>query len=318
VNSITVLRSAADWRAKFRDQSSIVTVGNFDGVHLGHQQILRDVCSVARKNTQIAAVLTFYPHPTRVLRPAQAPPLLMTLEQRLEAIAQLGIEAAFVVPFNAELAAMSAEGFVHQYLADTMHARGVFVGANFRFGHKQGGDVSLLVELGKRWQFEVSIEPPVIQNGVVVSSTVIRKAVAEGKMEEAHALLGRPFALEGEIRTGTGQGRRLVVPTLNLATSQESLPAYGVYATEVTVEGERYKAATNVGLRPTFNGSGVTIESYLIGFSKDLTGGPMEVRFWRRLRGEQKFPNPEVLRQQVLDDIESAKVYFQEEQTRVR
>lgn len=178
------------------------------------------------------------------------------------------------------------------------------------FGHRQDGNVDLLRELGKRWDFEVDVVPPVAVNGVTVSSTAVREAVRDGRMEDARELLGRPYALAGEIRTGTGQGRKLVVPTLNLATEQELLPKMGVYATEVALDGKVYCAATNVGVRPTFDGTRTTVESHLLDFNDNRTAGPMEVRFWTRLRDEQKFSGPEALRDQVLKDVERAREYF--------
>ncbi|HTZ98955.1 MAG TPA: bifunctional riboflavin kinase/FAD synthetase [Candidatus Aquilonibacter sp.] len=307
-----VVHSEAEWVAQFGQPGDgvAVTVGNFDGVHLGHQSILATVCEFARRTQCKSAVLTFSPHPARVLRPDQAPPLLMTLEQRLDAIRECGIDAAFVLHFDPQLAAVSAEDFVRRLLVDTMRARAVFVGGNFRFGHRQAGDVKLLSRLGDTWGFAVEIVPPVIKDGIVVSSTAVRIALREGRVEDARHLLGRPFTLAGEIRAGTGQGRKLIVPTLNLSTEQEMLPKNGVYATEVTVGGKTYRAATNVGLRPTFDGARITIESHLFDFSENLTSGKMEVRFWNRLRDEQKFPGPDALRLQVLKDIEEARRYF--------
>lgn len=307
-----VLHSIEEWRAEFAGarRRTVLTVGNFDGVHRGHQEILRKVRERAVSGGDISAVLTFYPHPARVLRPAQAPALLMTLDQRLRAIAEMGIDAAFVLHFDAELANLAAEDFVSRFLVETMRAKSVLVGDNFRFGHRQAGDIGLLSVLGTKWNFEVVIEPPVIENGVIVSSTLIRNAVHDGRVEDASRLLGRPFALAGEIRTGTGQGRKLVVPTLNLATQEQILPANGVYATKVLIEGKVYSAATNVGIRPTFDGTRVTVESHLLDFSDNLTSGKMEVRFHARLREERKFPGPEALREQVLKDIEQARAYF--------
>jgi riboflavin kinase/FMN adenylyltransferase len=309
---LAILHSEAEWTAHFGEprRPAVVTVGNFDGVHLGHQAILSRVRDLAKQTNRISSVLTFYPHPSKVLRPAQARPLLMTLTQRLAAINTIGIDAALVAKFDADLANVSAEDFVRRFLEDTMDAQVVLVGGNFRFGHKQAGDVKLLAELGKRWGFEVEIVPPVIEDGTAVSSTAIRTAVLEGQVEEAERLLGRPFALSGEIRTGTGQGRKLIVPTLNLATEQEALPKTGVYATEVAVQGKVYNAATNVGLRPTFDGAHLTIESYLFDFDENLTSGKMEVRFRTRLREERKFSGPAELREQVLKDIDRAKEYF--------
>ncbi|HEX4002786.1 MAG TPA: bifunctional riboflavin kinase/FAD synthetase [Candidatus Acidoferrales bacterium] len=310
-----VLHSEAEWAALFGQagppaEPAIVTIGNFDGVHLGHQRILRTVCELARQAGCKSAVLTFFPHPARVLRPAEAPPLLMTLDQRIAAIEALGVDIAFVLPFDLHLAAVSAEDFVRRFLVDTMHARALLVGGNFRFGHKQAGDVRLLVQLGQRWGFDVKTLPPVIKDGIVVSSTAIRGALREGRVEDARDLLGRAYALAGEIRTGTGQGRKLVVPTLNLATEQEMLPKNGVYATEVAVGGKTYRAATNVGMRPTFDGVRITIESHLFDFDETLTSGKMEVHFWTRLRDEQKFSGPDALRRQVLRDIDEARRYF--------
>jgi len=309
-----------EWKRRFGDLPvhAAVTIGNFDGMHLGHQKILETVNEwVSSKETLkkkpeqlLATALTFYPHPAKVLRPAEAPPLLCTLPQRLAAFENAGMNAALVLKFDEQLAKVSAEDFARTYLVDTLRARGVFVGANFRFGHKQAGDVKLLEEFGRRWDFEVQVVPPVVQNGIVVSSTAVRSAVREGRMEDASRLLGRPFALAGEIKTGTGQGRKLVVPTLNLSTEQECLPANGVYATETTVDGKKYRSATNIGVRPTFDGQRLAIESHLFDFSENLTSGAMEVRFWKRLRDEKKFPGPEALRDQVLRDISEAHAYF--------
>jgi riboflavin kinase/FMN adenylyltransferase len=317
---LTVAESAEQWDRKFGDLNvhTAVTIGNFDGVHLGHQKILRAVNdwvvlkgNLHKKAEQLVpTVLTFYPHPARVLRPAAAPLLLNTLPQRLAAFEAAGMEAALVLKFDEKLAKVSAEDFARTYLVDTLRARAVFVGANFRFGHKQAGDVHLLEDLGRRWDFDVQVVPPVVQDGIVVSSTAVRTSVREGCMEDASRLLGRPFALAGEIKTGTGQGRKLVVPTLNLVTEQECLPKNGVYATESIVEGKKYRSATNIGVRPTFDGQRLAIESHLFDFSDDLTSGAMEVRFWKRLRDEKKFSGPEALLEQVLRDISEAQAYF--------
>jgi riboflavin kinase / FMN adenylyltransferase len=311
---IAVVHNTAEWLATFggRARRTVLTVGNFDGVHRGHQEILRKVRERAAVSGDVSAVLTFYPHPAQVLRPAQAPSLLMTLPQRLAAIEQMGIAAAFVLRFDTELAKVSAEDFVREFLVETMNARGVLVGGNFRFGHRQTGDVALLTELGTRWNFEVVIEPPVVENGAVISSTLIRTTIREGCVEDANRLLGRPFTLAGEIRTGTGQGRKLIVPTLNLATENELLPANGVYATQVLVGGKVYDAATNVGVRPTFDGTSVTVESHLLNFAENLTSGKMQVQFRARLRDERKFPGVDALRAEVLHDIERAREYFRE------
>ena len=213
---LTVADSAEQWIHKFGDLNvrTAVTIGNFDGVHLGHQRIFRAVNdwvglkgNLHKKPEQLTpTVLTFYPHPAKVLRPAEAPLLLCTLPQRLAGFENAGMHAALVLKFDEQLAKVSAEDFARTYLVDTLRARAVFVGANFRFGHKQAGDVKLLEEFGRRWDFEVQVVPPVIQDGIVVSSTAVRTAVRDGRMEDASRLLGRPFALAGEIKTGTGPG----------------------------------------------------------------------------------------------------------------
>ncbi len=314
--ALAVLRSPAEWLARYgagdmgARRKSAVTIGNFDGCHRGHQKILHDVVDCARRSDAIAAVLTFFPHPARVLRPGDAPALLETLDQRLAAIESCGIDAAMVLMFDRELANVSAEEFVRRMLAETMAAQSVLVGRNFRFGHGGAGDVKLLGDLGAQFGFRAEIVPPVTENGVVISSTAIRAAIRDGRVEDARRMLGRPYALAGEIRTGTGQGRKLVVPTLNLATEQEVLPKNGVYATEASVGGKTFRAATNVGMRPTFDGARITIESHLFDFDQMLTSGKLEVRFWQRLRDERKFSGPVELKEQVLLDIEEARRFF--------
>ncbi|HEY6467504.1 MAG TPA: bifunctional riboflavin kinase/FAD synthetase, partial [Candidatus Acidoferrales bacterium] len=310
--AIAKLWSIDEWIARFgpsRKRTS-VTIGNFDGVHIGHQAIVKRVRADAHGAARMSAVLTFYPHPAQVLRPAEAPSLLETIDQRVDRLDKAGMDAVLVARFNRELASVSPEEFAETFLAKAMRTRAVFVGDNFRFGHRQAGDVKMLRELGARLGFEVQIVPPVSAEiggqGVVVSSSAIRAAVREGRMEDAGRMLGRPFALEGEIRTGTGVGRKLVVPTLNLATEQETLPKLGVYATETGVAGAEYRSVTNVGMRPTFDGAKLAIETHLFEFNEDLTSGSMTIRFRTRIRDEKKFSGPEELKQQILRDIEAA------------
>lgn len=310
--ALTAVYSTAEWREKFGDarKSTAVAIGNFDGMHRGHQELLRRLVQEARNRGLLSAALTFDPHPARVLRPSQVPALLGTLAQRLAAFDAIGIEAVLVMRFDESLARMTAEEFAEVVLAQTMRARIVLVGSNFRFGHKQLGDVNVLQECGRRWGFEVQIAEPVQQGGAVISSSAVREEVREGEMDEAAKMLGRPFSLAGEIQTGTGTGRKVVVPTLNLKTDQEMLPKKGVYASETIVAGETYKSVTNVGMRPTFEGVRLTIESHLFDFDKNVTSGPMEIRFLKRLRDEQKFASTEALKAQILQDIEAAKQYF--------
>lgn len=314
------LNSAAEWIKRYgadRPQT-VVAIGNFDGVHLGHQKILRGVLDRARSGGDglLATVLTFYPHPARVLRPKTAPALLATLEQRLAAFEAFGLDAALVLRFDEGLSKVGAQEFARGFLAETLRAKTVLVGDNFRFGHMQSGDVKLLGAIGAECGFEVCAVEPVKADGEVVSSTVIRKALGEGRMEDAAKFLGRPFSLEGRIYQGTGIGSKKVVPTLNLMTKQQMLPRNGVYATDVLLRGELFPSVTNVGVRPTFNGTHLAIESHLFDFNKQFTWGGMEVRFRTRLREEQKFTSVDALREQVLRDIERAKEYFRDSAAR--
>lgn len=309
--SFTVVHSAEEWAARMgRDSRAAMTIGNFDGVHCGHRKILERVVERARRDNCISAALTFSPHPLCVLRPETAPQLIETLTQRLQHMKELGLDAVFVMPFDRNAAAMPPDEFVSRILVNVLRAKAILIGENFRFGHRQAGDVQLLTQLGRASDFEVESVPYLMFRGAVVSSTAVRSAVSAGKMAQAARLLGRPFSLAGEVRTGTGTGRRFVFPTLNLATEQELLPARGVYATEAIVRGRCYRAATNVGVRPTFDGTRLSIESHLFDFSEEITAGSLEVRFWHRLRSEQKFSGPEALRDQIQRDLTATRSFF--------
>lgn len=312
MSGFLVLRSASEWARRFGEEGrrSVLSVGNFDGLHLGHQKILGSVVERARAVGAVAAVVTFDPHPLKVLRPAQAPPLVETLSQRLEGLARLELDAALVQTFDAAFASLSPAEFARTILAGPLRASAVLVGSNFRFGHRQAGNVDLLSRIGRELGFAVEVIEPVRVGGTIVSSTAVRQAVAGGRVDEAATLLGRPFALTGEIRPGTGRGGTLLFPTLNLVPEQELLPQLGVYATETLVAGRLFRSATNVGFRPTFNGSHLTVESHLFDFSERVTEGPLQVRFWRRLREERKFSGPEELRRQIAVDLEQANRLF--------
>jgi riboflavin kinase/FMN adenylyltransferase len=314
LTDFSALYGLADWAEKFggerQGRQAVLSVGNFDGMHLGHRKILRRVVERARATKSLAAVVTFDPHPLKVLRPGLAPPLVETLGQRLGHFEDVGLDAALVLRFDEALARLSPEEFAGGILGARLQASAILVGQNFRFGYRQAGDVSLLQEIGSQLGFSVEILTPVIVDGQVVSSSAVRSAVGAGSVAEAARLLGRPFALAGEIHRGTGRGSEIVVPTLNLKTEQELLPKTGVYATEVQVAGKLYRSATNVGLRPTFDGNHLTIESHLFNFKDRLTAGPLEVRFWERLRDEKKFAGPDQLLRQIAADIEQAREFF--------
>jgi riboflavin kinase/FMN adenylyltransferase len=311
---LSAFSSSQAWASRYATfgHTSVLAIGNFDGIHLGHQAILHATVECARALNAVSTALTFDPSPRKVLRPESAPPRLSTNAQRMEWFNAMGLEAVVVLPFTLDLARLSPGEFVEQILVRDLHVKAVLVGENFRFGHKQAGDVKLLTELGAKHGFDVVIVPPVVYRGEVVSSTIIRREVAEGDVSHAARLLGRPFSLTGEVVSGTGTGRRFTFPTLNLAAEQELLPARGVYITRSCLEGETrsHRSVTNVGMRPTFNGSSLSVETHLLGVQLETAPKRMEVRFWKRLREEKKFSGPEELRAQIARDIARANQFF--------
>ena len=306
--------SSQAWALRFANygHNSVLAIGSFDGIHLGHQAILRATVERARALKAVPTALTFDPSPRKVLRPETAPAQLSTNAQRLAWFAALGLEAAVVLPFTLELAHLSPEEFVLQILVRDLRIKAVLVGENFRFGHQQAGNVKLLTELGAKYGFEVVTLPPVLYRGEVVSSTIIRREVAEGDVSHAARLLGRPFVLTGEIIPGTGTGRRFTFPTLNLAAEQGLLPGRGVYITRTCLDGEKrsHRSVTNIGMRPTFDGSALSVETHLLDAQLVKSPKYIEVRFWKRLRDEKKFNGPEELRAQIACDIVRANKFF--------
>jgi phosphoribosyl 1,2-cyclic phosphate phosphodiesterase len=311
---LAAFSSSAEWAARYgaAGRGSVLTIGNFDGIHLGHQRILKFALARARECGAVATALTFEPPPLKVLRPEAAPPRISTNQQRMEWFGLVGMEAAVVLPFTMELSRLSPEDFVEQILVNDLQARAVVVGDNFRFGHRQAGHVKVLRELGMRYGFDVVIHPPVALEGEIASSTLIRKEIAEGDVTHAARLLGRPFVLTGEVVSGTGTGRKFTFPTMNLKPDQELLPGRGVYITRTLLEGETssHRSVTNIGMRPTFNGSALSVETHLLDYSGNFTAKRIEVRFWKRLRDEKKFNGPEELRAQIARDIETANKFF--------
>ena len=307
-------QSPADWKSHFgpTGRGSALTIGNFDGIHLGHQQILRSVVERAQQLHAVSTALTFDPSPRKILRPETAPLRLSTNAQRIEWFSTLKLQSAIVMPFTHELARMLPDEFVERILVRELGARTVLVGENFHFGHKQAGNVQVLTELGAKFHFEVMVIPPVYYRGEVVSSTIIRREIAEGDVSHANRLLGRPFVLCGEVVSGTGTGRRFTFPTLNLVPDQELLPARGVYITRTRLTGESrcHRSVTNIGMRPTFNGSTLSVETHLLDASPEVAPERIEVYFWKRLRNEKKFSGPEELRGQIARDIATANRFF--------
>jgi riboflavin kinase / FMN adenylyltransferase len=289
-----------------------ISIGNFDGVHVAHCQILRRVIAIARAEGWRSAALTFDPHPTRVVAPARAPRLLTTPEQRARLIEQQGIDEVIILPFTPEIARLSPEDFVRDLLVDKLSARAILVGDNFRFGRFAAGDAQTLAELGPKYSFETEAIPAVTWRNRVISSSEIRNLIEAGRVSQACRLLGRPYALEGIVVRGAGVGSKQTVPTLNLETKAEVLPKTGVYVTRTRdrAGSREWPSITNVGYRPTFNGHGLSIETYLLAALDGPTPSEIAVEFLRWVRDEKKFENPEALKAQILRDIGRAQAYF--------
>jgi riboflavin kinase/FMN adenylyltransferase len=288
----------------------VLALGNFDGLHRGHVKILERVRRVAGERGATSVVMTFDPHPPRVVRPDKAPPLLMTTAQRLEAIERVGIQGCAIVRFTPALSEWSPEAFVATVLVDWLHVAEVWVGANFLFGHDRAGNFSLLRTLGARFGFRAEKIDPVRYREFVVSSTRIRRLIAEGRVDEAGALLGHPYFIDGTVEAGDRRGRTIGFPTANLRTDNELLPPDGVYATTVTMDGVVRASATNIGVRPTFGESRRVIETHLLGYDGDLYGQTLRLSFVQRLRDERRFESLEALRAQIAADVSRATALF--------
>jgi riboflavin kinase/FMN adenylyltransferase len=293
----------------------VATIGNFDGVHLGHQGVIAEVISRARFLGGQSLAITFDPHPARVLHPERPHLFLTPLARKLELLADTGIDATLVLPFTDELRRSSARDFAASVLARALHVTEVHEGANFRFGHQAEAGVTGptgLQALGRELGFSVTIYDALSLRGGPVSSGRIRALIAAGDVSQARALLGRPFAVDSTPASGRGYGARYAVPTINLAPYPELLPAHGVYVTTLTVGEETFHAVTNVGIRPTFGAASFAVESHLLDFHPiPLTGQtPLRLTFLLRLRPEQRFADVETLRAQIARDVARARRFF--------
>jgi riboflavin kinase/FMN adenylyltransferase len=289
----------------------VLALGNFDGVHRGHQKILERLRRVASERGATPVVMTFDPHPPRVVRPDKAPPLLMTKAQKLEAFARVGVQGAAIVRFTPELSRWDPDTFVKTVLVDWLGVSEVWVGANFLFGHDRSGNFTLLRSLGGVYGFKAEKIDPVRYKDFVVSSTRIRRLVSEARLDEAGALLGHQYFIDGSVVEGDRRGRTIGFPTANVETENELLPPNGVYATTLTVDGVVHASVTNIGVRPTVDQSGrVRIETHVFDFNRDLYGARVRVSFVQRLRDEQTFESLDALRAQIDHDCGRARVLF--------
>jgi riboflavin kinase/FMN adenylyltransferase len=291
-------------------RASVVTIGNFDGVHLAHQALLRRVVEVAKRLGALATAVTFEPHPVKLLAPEHAPKLLTPLPRKVQLIQATGIEQLVVLPFTREFAHLSPLAFVRSILISSLHAVAVHVGPNFRFAYRQSGDTEILQALGRQEGFKVEVVPLLEVRGEQVSSTCIRELVAKGWVNRACRLLGRPFSICGPIVAGLGVGRKHTVPTLNLAPTEEQLPKVGVYVTRTKLAGAWHDSVTNVGRKPTFGDHRLTVETYLLKLAREIDEDQMEIEFLYRLRDEIKFQNPTMLKLQIQEDARRSLKFF--------
>jgi riboflavin kinase / FMN adenylyltransferase len=315
---VPVFRSLAEVPSSFGP--SAVAVGNFDGVHLGHREILSAVAADAHTLKGRGIAVTFDPHPELVLRPAKAPKLITPTAERVRLLAGTGVDAVLVLPFNAALAQLTPREFVERILAGALGVRRVHEGRNFRFGHRAAAGVEELAAFGAEFGFSVCVHEAVHVRGLEVSSSAVRALVTAGEMRRARWMLGRPFAMLSTPARGRGIGSRLVVPTVNLAPYDGLLPALGVYVTRMKIGGRVFESVTNVGNRPTFGAPSFAVETHILNFEPmDLSEDtPLELEFLLRLRGEIKFPTPEALRAQIMKDVGRAQRYFRRVKTENR
>ena len=305
-----VFGSPGEAAAEFRP--SAIMIGIFDGVHLGHQALIRRLVDQSRQLGVAPSVVTFDPHPAAVVAPARAPRLLSTTGQRVEWMSQLGIEQVLVMPFTPEVSRLSPEQFVAEVVTGAAKARLVVVGENFRFGNQQAGGTETLAGLGRRYGFETQIVTGVTCRGRMVSSTAVRRLIEAGEPGWAHRLLGRCYALRGEVVRGHGIGSTQTVPTLNLRPGPQVLPRPGVYitSTQDLDSARSWPSVTNVGFRPTFGGDGLSIETFLLSPLTGESPTSIEVSFWRWVREERKFADAAALRARILTDVGRAEAYF--------
>jgi riboflavin kinase/FMN adenylyltransferase len=290
---------------------TVLTLGVFDGLHLGHQRIMQTVVDRAKLTGAVPTAITFDPHPRAVLHPASAPPLLQTLDQRLANFEVLGIKQAIVIPFTLDFAGQPAEAFLENILRDRLHAKEVYLGKGFAFGKDRGGNIELLREMSNKLGFVADEVDEVQLRGRRVSSSKIRELLADGSVNLARRMLGRPYGVEGVIIRGNRRGHTIGFPTANLKPHNRVIPRYGVYATATLIDGTWRKSITNIGVRPTFESDAdPSIESYIFDFDGDLYGDVLRVRFLHRIRDERKFNGIDELKAQIERDSNRARNYF--------
>lgn len=291
---------------------TVLSLGVFDGLHLGHQLIMRRVVERARAVGAVPTVITFDPHPRAVLHPESSPPLLQTFDQKIEGFGVLGIEQTIVVRFTREFSMIPAADFLRDVVKDRLHAVEVYLGKGFAFGHNREGNIELLKRVGEELGFVADEVPEVQLRGQRVSSSKIRQLLARGQVNIARQMLGRPYGVEGRVERGVERGHQLGFPTANLHPQNRVIPRNGVYVTGTLIDGQWRRSVTNIGLRPTFGeATEPSVETYVMNWEGDLYGDVIRVRFLHRLRDEQKFGSIEELKSQIERDVRRASSYFE-------
>jgi riboflavin kinase/FMN adenylyltransferase len=291
---------------------TVLTLGVFDGLHLGHQLIIRTVVERARETGAVPTVITFDPHPRAVLHPESAPPLLQTLDQKVEGFSVLGIEQTIVIRFDVEFSQTRAGDFLRDVVRDRLHAKEVYLGCGFAFGHSREGNIELLRRVSQELGFFADEVPEVQFRNSRVSSSKVRGLLSEGKVNLARRLLGRPYGVEGQVERGAERGAGLGFPTANLHPRNRVIPRNGVYVTGTLIDGEWRRSVTNVGVRPTFAAdTEPSVETFVLNWAGDLYGDVVRVRFLHRLRDERKFGSIDELKAQIERDVKRAESYFE-------
>jgi len=294
-----------------RFRNPVVTIGNFDGVHIGHISLFQRVKQLAEELEGESIVITFHPHPIKVLGSSNGPPLITPHEQKVHLIEAASVDVLIVIDFSSEFAKIDARDFVVSVIHEKIGARAVVVGPDYRFGYNREGDIPLLTRLGQELEFEVHVVPDLTVNGHEVSSSAIREFIQAGDLVNARRMLGRDYQVTGQVVRGRDRGGRLLgFPTANLQLLDELTPKPGVYATEVLIDGKAYDGATNIGYSPTFKDKVFSVETHILDFNEDIYGKVIEVRFIERLRDEKIFSGPEELSQQIRKDVHRAREVF--------
>ena len=295
---------------RLRLTRSIVTMGNFDGLHLAHHCLVRNAVEDAHQLGIPSVVLTFEPHPLKVLAPERAPKLILAHKDKMQLLQSFGIDIVVIQTFDTSFASLQPETFVRNFLIDRLHIEKIWVGRDFRFGQGRKGTISDLVGWGTELEFKVGAVDPILVGGVRVSSSRIRQLVEEGRVDEAERMLGRYHFISGKVVTGHHRGRGLGFPTANISTRTEVIPLDGIYATIVEIGGERRLSVSNIGVNPTFGTGPRTVESFILDFDHDIYGDPLKLYFVKRIRPEKKFASVEQLVAQMHDDVKNARAIF--------